>query len=221
MDKFFDFLYKIIDDIKEKRLSFSIVSLSVFIVTFLICQKIEASSFLTAIATCGLVWVSIQQIKIQRSQNNLALFEKRWSFWEETKRLGNKAQTFKHIPVSEMGDNTDPEKNFWIVGQEIRSLAKKSGVLFGKAFETEINEIAITFEEMHMHEEKILWKKAERDEKEKQKQVTWNSEPLDLRKENQDIGNMMLERMKLFTSHTKKWDNLAQHIFNKIRELEV
>ena len=44
MDKFFDSLYRIINDIKEKRVSFSIVSVAVFIFAFLIFQKIEEES---------------------------------------------------------------------------------------------------------------------------------------------------------------------------------
>lgn len=101
----------------------------------------------------------------------------------------------------------------------IKSLAKKSGVLFGKTFETEINEIAETFEKMHLHEEEILRKKEERDEKEKR--AVLNLETLDLKKENQDIGNEMLEHMKFLALYTQKWDDLAQHIFDKIRGLEV
>lgn len=177
------------------------------------------SAFGPVIAAFIAIGIAVWQGKIQNRQHNLALFEKRWAFGEETKKLGYKAQMFKHTPVSEMGDGSDPEKNFWAVSQEIKSLSKKSGVLFGKTFETEINEIAITFEEMHKHEEKILQKKEDRDEKEKR--VTWNSEPLDLRKENQDIGNEMLEHMEFLALHTQKWDDLAQHIFDKIRELEV
>lgn len=138
MNKFFDFLYKIIDDIKEKRFSFFVVSLAVSIITFFMCQKFDASSFLTAIATCGLVWVSIQQIKIQRSQNNLALFEKRWAFWEETKRL--RSDVIKC-------DRSDIEK-YGPVFNHIKELERKSLVLFGEDIRKEFEKISKTFEDL-------------------------------------------------------------------------
>lgn len=116
------------------------------------------SAFGPVIAAFIAIGIAVWQGKIQNRQHNLALFEKRWAFWEETKKLGYKAQTFKHTPVSEMGDGSDPEKNFWAVSQEIQSLAKKSGVLFGKTFEMEINEIAKLFEQYHILLEKILEK---------------------------------------------------------------
>lgn len=76
------------------------------------------SAFGPVLAAFIAIGIAVWQGNIQNHEHNLALFEKRWTFWEETKTLGYKAQTFKHTPISEMGD--DPEKNFWNVSQEIK-----------------------------------------------------------------------------------------------------
>lgn len=168
------------------------------------------SAFGPMIAAFIAIGIAVWQGIIQNRQHNLALFEKRWAFWEETKKLGYKTQTFKHTPADEMGDGSDPEKNFWIVGQEIQNLAKKGCVLFGKKIETEINEIAETFKKNHLLQERILEKLKYKDDYERAGKS--------IREElSMDFDN----KMKLDLQHSQKWNELAQHIFDKIRELEV
>lgn len=48
MEKTVNFLYKILDDIKANRISFAVVSLTVFLLTALLCQKIDILVLLTA-----------------------------------------------------------------------------------------------------------------------------------------------------------------------------
>ena len=212
MDKFFDFLYKIIEDIKEKSLSFSIVSLIVFIVTFLIFQKIEVSSFMTTIATCGLVWVSVQQIKIQKSQHNLILFGKRWEFWQKVKSLRSKVLKCKHLSIEESGP----------IFHKIKEMERQSSVLFGSDIEEEINEISKKFEQISKGKERFN----EIDKKLKSNQCITDFENSDINEGNE---NSSLKEEWFLTQKNNDilvedigclFDHLALMIEKRIKELK-
>ena len=79
-----------------------------------------------------------------------------------------------------------------------------------KKIETEINEIAETFKKNHLLQERILEKLKYKDDYERAGKS--------IREElSMDFDN----KRKLDLQHSQKWNELAQHIFDKIRELEV
>ncbi|MCI7421239.1 MAG: hypothetical protein MSS98_06185 [Alphaproteobacteria bacterium] len=166
------------------------------------------SAFGPTITALLVAWISVWQFDLQRKQHNLALYEKRWDFWEETKKLGNEAQSFKHIFCEDIKD--DNNENYHTISNKIKSLANRSTILFGKEVEKNFLDIVDSFEKLHQIDDKILLNLKYKD--------SYNSMGRNITKENIELHN---NKLKLSPLHIKQWDILAEKIFAKIKELDV